>query len=323
MWCYRNWNNANVHSKVVYCETTIPESACNPGSSGNTGTNDTDSDGVPDVDDQYPEDPDRAFDNYYPNQEDFGTFAYEDLWPGRGDYDFNDLVLDFQYQIVTNAENKIVDIIATSHVKAAGATLNNGFGISFPTASTNCESATGYRHVTSNLDINANGYENGHTDETVVIFYDAINTIYNSTIFNTDPAKAFIETDTITVTTTFSNPLMTMGQEPYNPFIYVNQDPGKEVHLIDKAATDLVNDSYFGTFHDNSVPASGRYYVTENNLPWAVEIPVSFDYPIEKADVLSTYLKFQTWATSSGESYTDWYLDEPGYRNVDNIYERP
>ena len=66
-------NNANVHRKVVYCETTIPESACNPGSEGNTGTDDSDSDGVPDVDDQYPEDPDRAFDNYYPNQE-LGTF---------------------------------------------------------------------------------------------------------------------------------------------------------------------------------------------------------------------------------------------------------
>lgn len=316
-------NNANMNRYVVFCETTIPESACNPGSGGNTGTDDTDNDGVPDVDDQYPEDPDRAFDNYYPNQDDFSTFAYEDLWPGLGDYDFNDLVLDFQYQIVTNAENKIVDIIATTHVKAAGATLNNGFGIAFPTAPTNCESANGYNHVTSSLNMNAKGYENGHTVETVVIFYDAINTIYNSTLINTDPNKAFIETDTLKVTTTFSNPIMTMGQEPYNPFVYVDQERGKEIHLIDKTATALVNDTYFGTSHDNSMPASGRYYVTANNLPWAVEIPVSFDYPIEKADILTTYLKFQTWATSSGDNYTDWYLDEPGYRNVDNIYERP
>jgi len=313
-------NHANVSSKVVYCETTIPESACNPGSGGNTGIIDTDSDGVPDVDDQYPEDANRAFDNYYPNQEDFSSFAYEDLWPGLGDYDFNDLVLDFQYKIVTNAENKIVDIIATTHVRAAGATLNNGFGIAFPTAPSNCESATGYRHLLSNLNINVKGYENGHTEETVVIFYDAINSIYNSTITNTDPAKAFIETDTVTVTTTFSNPLMTMGQEPYNPFIFVDQERGKEIHFIDKAPTALVNSSYYGTLSDNSNPEFGRYYVTANNLPWAIEIPVSFDYPIEKADILLTYLKFQGWATSSGLNLNDWYLDKPGYRNVNNIY---
>ncbi len=316
-------NHANVNNYVVYCETTIPESACNPGSNGDTGTVDTDNDGVPDVDDQYPEDANRAFDNYYPNQEDFSSFAFEDLWPGLGDYDFNDLVVDFQYKIVTNAANKIVDIIAKTHMKAAGATLNNGFGIAFPTAASNCESISGYRHVLSNLNINAKGYENGHTDETVVIFYDAINTIYNSTLINTEAAKAFIETDTLIVTTTFSNPLMTMGQEPYNPFIYVDQERGKEVHLIDKAATALVNTSYFGTFHDNSIPASNRYYVTSNNLPWAVEIPVSFDYPYEKADILTSYLKFQNWATSSGSNFADWYLDKPGYRNVDNIYIEP
>ncbi len=316
-------NNANIHPNVVYCETTIPESNCNPGSGGNTGTDDTDGDGVPDVDDQYPEDPDRAFDNYYPNQEDYSTFVFEDLWPGLGDYDFNDLVLDFQYHIVTNANNKIVDIIAKSHVKAAGATLNNGFGISFPTNSANCQSVSGYTHALNNLNINAAGYENGHNGETVAIFYDAINTIYNSSIFNTYEDRPYIETDTITVTTTFSNPEMSLGNEPYNPFIYVDQERGKEIHLIDNEPTDLVTASYFGTLHDNSIPASGRYYVTENNLPWAVEIPDSFDYPIEKAQIVNTYLKFREWAVSSGTLYPDWYLDKPGYREVDNIYERP
>lgn len=42
------------------------------------------------------------------------------------------------------------------------------------------------------------------------------------------------------------------------------------------------NSSYWGTLHDNADSVSGRYYVSENNLPWAVEIPLSFDYPTEK-----------------------------------------
>ena len=316
-------NNATIHNRVVFCEITIPQSTCNPGSSGGTANLDSDNDGVPDTDDQYPEDPDLAFVSYYPNQEDFATLAFEDLWPGRGDYDFNDLVLDIQYKIITNAQNKIAKIEAQTHVRAAGATLDNGFGIAFPTATANCEQVSGYRHVKNSLNINAKGYENGHTDETVVIFYDAINSIYSNNIINTDLSRTYITTDTITVSIKFSNPNMEIGNEPYNPFIYVDQERGKEIHMIDNAPTSLVNSNYFNTMHDNSNASIGRYYVTEKNLPWAVEIPASFDYAVEKADILSTYLKFEAWATSSGNQFKDWYVDKPGYRNTENIYIKP
>ncbi len=314
-------NNGFIGNSVVFCEITIPSDECNPGSDGSTGGEDTDSDGVPDVDDAYPYDSERAFDNYYPNQTDFASFAFEDLWPGTGDYDFNDLVVDFNYQMVTNASNLIVDIIAQTSVRAAGASLNNGFGISFPIESSRCASVTGYTNVMGTIDLNAKGYENGHTNNTVVIFYDAINTIYNNAIFNTIPGGATVVPDTITVTLYFDDPQIPIGSEPYNPFIYVDQERGKEIHMIDNAPTALVNDTYFGTGHDNSDPLTDKWYLTDKYLPWAVETPSSFDYPIEKVDILSAYLKFKEWAESSGTVYNDWYLDEPGYRNDDNIYE--
>ncbi len=313
-------NNGFIQSTVVFCETTIPEDECNPGSPAG-GDDDTDGDGIPDVNDDYPDDSERAFINYYPNEFDFASLAFEDLWPGMGDYDFNDLVLDFNYKIVTNADNLIVDIIAQTHVKAAGASLNNGFGLSIPVNPSRCESVTGYLNVMGALDLNAKGYENGHTDNTVVIFYDAINTIYNSSMFNTIPDGNVVTTDTITVTIYFNDPQIPIGLEPYNPFIYINQERGKEIHLIDNAPTDLVNTSYFGNLHDASDPASDKYYLTDNYLPWAVETPSAFDYPIEKIDILSAFMKFSDWAENSGSIYTDWYLDEPGYRNDDNIYD--
>jgi hypothetical protein len=67
---------------------------------GTGGGNDTDGDGIPDNLDAYPLDPTRAFNSYYPNETDFGSFAFEDLWPGYGDYDFNDFVVNFNYKIV-------------------------------------------------------------------------------------------------------------------------------------------------------------------------------------------------------------------------------
>ncbi len=312
-------NNGSIGPSVTYCECYIPQTACGP-ESGTPSSDDTDGDGVPDVNDDYPNDPERAFDNYYPNETEFGTFSYEDLWPGMGDYDFNDLVLDFHYHIVTNAQNLIVDIITKCHVDAVGASLNNGFGISIPINPNRVGDITGFVQVTGNINLNAKGYENGHNNHTVIIFYDAINTIYNASIFNTVPGGLTIVTDTITVTAYFSNPQIALGFEPYNPFIYINQERGKEVHLKNNPPTDLVNSSYFGTFNDDSNPSEGRYYTTENGLPWAIETPVSFDYPIEKADILTAYLKFVTWAQSAGQDYTNWYLDMPEYRNDANIY---
>lgn len=315
-------NNGTIANTVVFCEITIPQDACNPGSGGGSAGTDTDGDGVVDEEDAFPEDPERAFISYYPNEIDFASVAYEDLWPGVGDYDFNDLVVNFNYEIVTNADNLIVDIIAQTNVAAAGASLNNGFGLSIPVEPSRCASVTGTVNVEGTLDINPVGYENGHPDNTVIIFYDAINSIYNSAMFNTIPDGNTVETDTITVTVYFDNPQIPLGSEPYNPFIYVDQERGKEIHLIDNEPTSLADMSYFGTWSDNSDPTANKWYLTDKYLPWAVETPSNFDYPIEKTDILSAYLKFKEWAESSGNVYENWYLDQPGYRNENNIYQK-
>ncbi|MDV7398915.1 DUF4842 domain-containing protein, partial [Arthrospira platensis SPKY1] len=75
-----------------------------------------------------------------------------------------------------------------------------------------------------------------------------------------------------------------------------------------------------GTGHDNSIPAQGRYYKTQNNLPWAINIIERFEYPIEKVEIPSAHLKFADWAESGGQIFNDWFRDEEGYRNPSNIY---
>ncbi len=49
---------------------------------------DSDGDGIPDHFDDFPSDPAMAFNNYYPCDAAYGTLAFEDMWPGKGDYDF-------------------------------------------------------------------------------------------------------------------------------------------------------------------------------------------------------------------------------------------
>merc|ERR1711879_138237 len=53
---------------------------------------DADGDGISDVFDDFPNDPSKAFHtNNYSNS----TLVFEDLWPQKGDYDFNDMVIDY------------------------------------------------------------------------------------------------------------------------------------------------------------------------------------------------------------------------------------
>jgi LruC domain-containing protein len=284
------------------------------------GPTDTDGDGVPDNIDAYPTDPTRAFNSWYPNETDYASYAFEDLWPAYGDYDCNDLVMNFNYKIVTNAQNKVVDWIAKFKIKAAGATLDNGFGISFNTLPSYVESVTGCIKLGNSVTIDPKGYEAGHTNNLVIIVVDAVQTLLGCGIANTIHGGCTVQTQVQTVTIHFSTPQADIGTPPYNPFIFINQDRGKEVHLKDHLPTELVNPIWFGSMDDGSDPAKGWYYRSKTALPWAMEIPVDFDYPVEFVDILQAYLHFAEWAQSSGAVYTDWYMDKPGYRNPANIY---
>ena len=230
------------------------------------------------------------------------------------------MVVNFNYKIVTNAQNKVVDLIAKFKIKASGASFDNGFGLALSTSPSNVESVTGCIKVGSVVKVDPKGFESGHTTNTVIIPVDAVNTLLGRSIINTQHGGYTVQTAVQTVTVHLSTPQASIGTAPYNPFIFINQDRGKEVHLKDHAPTQLANPVYFGSLNDASNPALGHYYRSNTGLPWGLEIPVDFDYPLEKTDIVQTYLHFAEWAESSGNLYPDWYMNKTGYRKAENIY---
>ena len=288
---------------------------------------DADGDGIPDVSDDYPADPTRAFNNYFPAPGN-GTLAYEDLWPGKGDYDFNDLVIDYRFKTVTNASNKVVEIFGTFTIKAFGASYKNGFGFQLPNTSVLPAhlTVTGSHLMHGFINLGANGLEQGQTRPTVIVYDDAFDLMPypgQGIGVNTTPWAPYVSPYTIAVHMIFTPGTYTMSQvdiEHFNPFIFVDHNRNLEVHLPDYPSTNLANPSYFGTYDDDSNVGIGRYYKTVNNLPWAINIYESFDYPIEKVEITNAYNHFVEWAESGGALYPDWYKDLPGYRNASNIY---
>lgn len=293
-----------------------------------TAPPDTDGDGIPDADDDYPDDATRAFDNFYPSSG-YGTLAFEDLWPGTGDYDFNDLVCDYRFQTVTNASNNVVEIFGTFIIKAFGASYHNGFGFQFPNdhVSQAHLDVSGYDiDAGGYITLEANGLESGQAKPTIIVYDNAYRLMQwpaTGTGVNTTPSAPYVTPDTIHITMEFSSQTYTIAQvaiDQFNPFIIVNLNRDVEVHLPDYPPTSLADLSLLGTEMDDSDPLTGRYYKSGTNLPWGLNFYQSFDYPIEEVQIVDAYNHFVEWAESSGALYPDWYEDNPGYRNNSNIY---
>lgn len=286
---------------------------------------DTDGDGVPDFQDDYSNDPTRAFDIFWPSGQK-GSIAFEDLWPGLGDYDFNDLVLDYQFQTVTNASNYVVEVFGNFTVKAVGASQRNGFGFQlgqdFPFENLNVSGSILTEGI---INLENNGTESGQDLSTIIVFDNSYAVLPSAggTGVNVSLEYPYVEPVTVSITMNFADNTYLIEDidiENFNPFLIVNRDRGHEIHLPDYTPTSLMDLEIFGSSHDDSNPATGKYFKTSNNIPWAVLLPEPFDYPIEKTEITAGYLHFIEWAQSSGSNFSDWYQDKAGYRDEPVIY---
>lgn len=309
---------ANPYTSIQFTDVVaLPSSQVN---------SDADNDGVYNTFDLYPNDPTRAYNSIFPAANLFGSLCFEDLWPSKGDFDFNDMVINYNINQVMNATNDVVEIKAKFVIKAIGASYTNGFGFQLPIASSQIASITGQRISGGLVSLMGNNTEAGQNQASIIVFDNPEPLIRRTggMYYNTETATSKSNSDTVTVVISFNSPLNTneLGAAPFNPFIIIDQQRGTEVHLPDFAPTSLANASLFGQSEDNSVPASGRYYKTSTNLPFALNIPVSFDYPVEKSPITASHLKFKAWAESNGASYADWYKNNSGYRNAASVYTK-
>lgn len=287
---------------------------------------DTDGDGCCDSDDDFPNDPTKCNGIYVPGQDAYNTIAYEDLWPGAGDYDFNDKVIDRYTVYGLDANNDVVDVEHKIVMRAAGAGFHNGFGIAMNGVPASAvASVTGTVNPQNYTVISANGTEAGQTDAVIIVWEDwndIVTRTKNGAFFNTVPLTGGEGySDTVTVKIIFNTPQPTTDME-FDPFLIKNGARGSEIHLPWKGPSDLADLSKFNTASDASaLNAFGNNYVDINNKPWAIYTPLeSFEYPIEKTDIVTVYNHFAQWASTNGAQFSDWYLDLPGYRDNTKIY---
>lgn len=226
-----------------------------------------------------------------------GSLAYEDNWPVKGDYDMNDVVMNFISTVVKEKDtDKVVRTTSTFTAVNNGAMYTNGFGFQLDNILS--------RQVTS-LTISFNGniiseeFEEG-TDKPVVILFDDIRSYLNK------PFTVVIEYSKFTNGGVFEENAL----PPYNPFVF-SQGREREIHLAGYKPTSKADASLRGTKDDISMDDNGNemYYTAKDNMPYGLYISGSyFNYPAENEDIRDKYPHFEDWVKSFGQEYKDWYL---------------
>lgn len=191
-----------------------------------------------------------------------GTLLFEDLYPAEGDYDLNDVVVEYVVTKYFNKFNNTTRIRGTYTPKSVpgSAGLPSGFGFVIDDAQ--IASAT----------VNGAAYPLDATQD--IILYQSgkdAEPVYEVEIELSGP----VNKDELTA--------------PFNPFIFVgDRSAGREVHLTKMKPTDKADQTGLDEFR--------KHYITQSNYPFAMNVPVlDFRQVSEKVRIDEEYPDFTKW----------------------------
>lgn len=214
------------------------------------------------------------------------TYCFEDLWPVRGDYDMNDVVIDHRSRVLLDKYNFVIRVIDDFTVcnRYMSAQVEDAFAVSI--------SQRGM------IDYPSGTYDEQDTDA-IILFDDVQNHLG----------------ETKTIIRDFQP--MTMGYDQLitdlDPFIIplidnddYRNDNRREVHMPKKQGTKKLDASLLGM-------AQEAFFVDKDGKhPFAITIPLSvkdgeFILTEEMRQIDSEYTRFGYWVESSGRTDRDWY----------------
>ncbi len=273
-----------------------------------TGGTDVDGDGVANSVDDYPNDPNLAYKNTYPTAG-YQTLAFEDLWPNKGDYDFNDMVVSSTMEVASNAANEKVQVTFNMTVDAAGSGFHHGLGVQIMYAD---DFPINYDVIES---VSGDAIQDPDNQNGVIVFDDVFveqgSGYYTNNGTGPDGTPMSF-TFTISFTQYFIDQDKRWGID-IGPDIYIfrTSDRAHEIHQFNFYGTSVSNMSQLYNTGDDA--GTNGPFKTQNGLPWVFEVVTlnkTFRHPVEKTDILEAYPNFQSWAESNGQQNADW-MDTP------------
>ncbi|MCF7911187.1 MAG: LruC domain-containing protein [Candidatus Cloacimonetes bacterium] len=290
---------------------------------------------------------DRGGDVYVPGYTSVYTLMFEDNWPVKGDYDFNDMVVESKCHLRyegSGATNYLNYIEAEATVIASGATYHNGFNIIFETTAFpdislgdiitySAYDSEGQLPMTSEEVTAAYGTEliwgMGTSDHMQFKFFDDINDVMSPPqgylAMNTDsrapwvnPIKIKMKIDYAeTHLILYSNEVIDLTQ--LNPYITVDNNPGYEIHLPGEFVTDNFSQSaLFGTGDD-----FGGSFTTAEGYSWGLKLEGILEYPKEQVDIIQAYPRLAQYFAGELSIFEKWWRPHPDPDHLEGkVYDR-
>jgi len=239
--------------------------------------------------------------NYFPSASSFFVVGYEDLYPNKGDYDFNDLTVAYRVQYGLNADGDVVAIQGVAYLITRGSAYSHDWRlrIGLPGNASGTLSCTTYPNYRTDPTL---GQPCSAADGTsisagldVTVFQDTRN------LFPDPAGSKFVNTQRL-------------YSAPWNLKFF--HGPRSEFRL-DLAAPVAISsilpapfDPYLHVLDTNRIvrlmevdPA----YQDSNGFPFGMLLTDSWKPPLEFTDTAVAYPLFNDFVSSEGNSSSNWY----------------
>lgn len=266
----------------------------------------------------------------YPLGGNYTTFAYEDQYPLQGDYDMNDVLMNVKYTEY-HLNGQVIRVKIEGQIAALGGDNHSGFAIRLPNIAREDIKSDSVVLTVNGQSQASEVLELGTTDAVFIIQQDLwditeAGEAENCTMFRTQLNCGTAYRPSWSLQFSFANAPATsvMPEFPYDPFIFAAPGhyygdigyqltggyPGRglEIHLKNNPPTAKFDSRYLALGEDAS--SGNTHYHTSNGLPWAIEIPLNWQHPLEQITILDAYPRFGDFAQDpQGLTEANWYVE--------------
>lgn len=260
----------------------------------------------------------------FPSTGSYATLMAEDLFPYKGDYDMNDVVVGFRVDYILDNQYPVeegVRMVKTIKFNIMPRALGTpteliGLAVNLQWDEQQYRAVTLSRsnRNTANLEklftVNEQGVEPGLGRDIVIPLSGDLRqqfTSYEDGLINTFNKLNFNKGKGFTVNITLDkeidfNELQLFGSDPKKvnlDLFVVVEKRGKEIHLKGQLPTSKFDQTYFKNLKD---------FVTPDHFVWMMVVDKPIRYATEMTNIQNAYPDFAKWVENNGNNMVgDWY----------------
>lgn len=249
-----------------------------------------------------------------------GNVMFEDNWPMKGDYDFNDFVARYKFinrLSLGNGDYSKEGVTLTVDFLALGGMYPYHLGLQLDKLPAKFIESFEVQNATEG--ITAEFVNPGEDTPAIFIFKGCENWKgRDGKYFNTEKGHIVADSKDLPTVTIyakvycFNNPAKDYAlkysglSENQNFFLKLRDNGSKEIHLMGYEPTHFYQDGYKKDAQDKM--SEEIKYRSVDGFVWGIKVPQGTPYPYEGVDILKAFPTFGNWVTTNGNfDYVGWY----------------